>query len=204
MESKKEYSVVMSNQIETVIEFQLENRNRKTVFWRGILIVPIFIFISAFTHNADWSWTSGFLLFPTLLALVFRGIYPSYILSFNHALLELHTRVSAYALFLTDDYPSIERNPKIAVLLPDVEGGAKLGRFIQIFKIFLAIPLIIVGLIYAAAALFVTVIAWFATWSTGRYPEWALNIVLGTISFWNRIYGYALLLVTDEYPRFTL
>jgi hypothetical protein len=107
-------------------------------------------------------------------------------------------------LFLTDDYPSIERNPKIAVLLPDVEGGKKLGRFLQIFKIIFVIPLVIVGVIYAIGAMFVTFIAWISTWSTGTYPQWALDYILGTISFWNRIYGYALLMVTDEYPRFTL
>jgi hypothetical protein len=194
----------MSNQIETIIEYQLENRDKKTVFWRGILIVPVLIFISAFTQMSDWGWAGGFLILPTLLALVFRGIYPSYVLSFNHSLLELHTRVSAYALFLTDDYPSIERNPKIAVLLPDVDGGKKLGRFLQIFKVIFVIPLVIVGLIYAIGALFVTFVAWINTWSTGTYPQWALEYILGTISFWNRIYGYALLMVTDEYPRFTL
>jgi hypothetical protein len=194
----------MSTQVETIIEYQLENRDKKTVFWRGILAFPVFLFIASFTEMAHWGWTSGFLVVPTLLALVFTGKYPSYVLSFNHALIELQTRFTAYVLLLTDDYPSIERNPKIAVLLPDVEGGKKLGRLIQIFKIIFAIPLIVVGIVYAAGALFITVIAWVNTWSTGRYPEWALNYILGTIAFWNRLYGYALLLVTDEYPRFTL
>jgi hypothetical protein len=194
----------MSNQIETIIEHQLDNRDKKTVFWRGILAFPAVVFIASFSTMSDWGWTSGFLFLPTLLALVFRGIYPSYLLTFNHALIELNARIAAYVLLLTDDYPSIERNPKIAVLLPDVDGGKKLGRFIQIFKILFAIPLIIVGLFYAFAALVVTFFAWIHTWSTGRYPEWALGIVLGTIQFWNRLYGYALLLVTDEYPRFTL
>lgn len=194
----------MSTQVETIIEYQLENRDKKTVFWRGILAFPVFLFIASFTEMAHWGWTSGFLVVPTLLALVFTGKYPSYVLSFNHALIELQTRFTAYVLLLTDDYPSIERNPKIAVLLPDVEGGKKLGRLIQIFKIIFAIPLIVVGIGYAAGALFITVIAWVNTWSTGRYPEWALNYILGTIAFWNRLYGYALLLVTDEYPRFTL
>ena len=194
----------MSNQIETIIEYQLENRDKKTVFWRGILAVPVVIFISAFTEMTNWGWTSGFLLLPTLLAIVFTGKYPSYVLNFNHALLELHTRVTAYVLLLTDDYPSIERNPKIAVILPDVEGGKKLGRILQIFKVIFVIPLVIVGLIYAIGAMFVTFVAWIITWSTGTYPRWALDYILGTISFWNRIYGYALLMVTDEYPRFTL
>lgn len=194
----------MSNQVETLIEYQLENRNKKTVFWRGILAFPVICFVGAFSQMVQWGWTSGFLILPTLLALVFRGIYPSYILNFNHALIELQTRLTAYVLFLTDDYPSIERNPKVAVLLPDVEGGKKLGRFIQIFKLLFVIPLVIVGLVYAAGAMVVSFVAWIQTWSTGRYPAWALGIVLGTIEFWNRIYGYALLLVTDEYPRFTL
>jgi TRAP-type mannitol/chloroaromatic compound transport system permease small subunit len=194
----------MSNQIETLIEYQLENRDKKTVFWRGILVVPMICFIAAFSEMAQWGWTSGFLVLPVLLALVFRGVYPSYILSFNHALIELQTRVAAYVFLLTDDYPSIERNPKVAVLLPDVDGGKKLGRILQIFKIIFAIPLIIVGLFYMLAAFVVTFIAWIQTWSTGRYPEWALHIVLGTIQFWNRLYGYAMLMVTDEYPRFTL
>ncbi len=194
----------MSNQIETIIEYQLENRDKKTVFWRGILIVPVVAFLSAFSEMTHWSWTSGILFLPTLLALVFRGKYPSYVLSFNHALLELQTRVTAYALFLTDDYPSIERNPKVAVILPDVEGGAKLGRGIQIFKLLFAIPLVIVGLFYSIAAIFVTIVAWILTWSTGRYPAWALHLVLGTTQYWNRVSGYAILLVTDEYPRFTL
>ena len=194
----------MSNQIETIIEYQLENRDKKTVFWRGILAFPVVIFLTTFTEMAHWGWTSGFLVVPTILALVFTGKYPSYVLTFNHALIELQTRVTAYVLLLTDEYPSIERNPKIAVLLPDVEGGKKLGRILQIFKVILVIPLVIVGLIYAIGAAFVTIAAWIHTWSTGRYPEWALNYILGTIQFWNRVYGYALLMVTDEYPRFTL
>ncbi len=194
----------MSNQIETLIEYQLDNRDKKTVFWRGILAFPVVLFLASFTEMAHWGWTSGFLVVPTLLALVFTGKYPSYVLSFNHALIELQTRVTSYVFLLTDDYPSIERNPKVAVLLPDVEGGAKLGRGIQILKVIFAIPLVIVGLIYMIAAFAATFIAWIQTWSTGRYPEWALHLVLGTIQFWNRVAGYALLMVTDEYPRFTL
>ena len=151
-----------------------------------------------------WGWTSGIVVVPTVLALVVRGVYPSYVLSFNHALLELQNRIAAYLFFLTDDYPSIERNPNIAILLPDVDGGRKLNRWLPIVKWIAAIPLVIVGLVYVAVALLVSLAAWVSTWSTGTYPQWALNIVLGTIQFWNRVYGYAVLLVTDEYPSFSL
>ena len=194
----------MANQVETIINVQLENRNKKTVFWRIILAVPVVFFVVSFTPMADEAWTTGLIILPVVLGLVVRGIYPSYVLSFNHGLIELETRLVAYVLLLTDDYPSIERNPNIAVLLPDVDGGKKLNRFMPLVKWILAIPLVIVGLVYALLTLIVTFIAWIVTWSTGTYPRWALDIVLGTIKFWNRIYGYAILLVTDEYPGFSL
>ena len=194
----------MANQVETIINVQLENRDKKTVFWRGILAAPVVVFVIAFTPMADEAWATGLIILPVVLALVVRGIYPSYVLSFNHGLIELETRLVAYVLLLTDDYPSIERNPNVAVLLPDVDGGKKLNRFMPLVKWILAIPLVIVGLVYALLALIITFVAWIVTWSTGTYPRWALDIVLGTIKFWNRVYGYAILLVTDEYPGFSL
>jgi hypothetical protein len=194
----------MSNQVETIIQVQLTNRDKKTVFWRGILAVPVVVFLASFTQGNDAAWTSGLIVLPLVLALLFRGVYPSYLLSFNHSMMELNARLSSYVLLLTDDYPSIERNPNIAVLLPDTEGGKKLSRGLPLIKWFLAIPLVIVGLLYAALALVYTFIAWIITWSTGNYPAWALDVVLGTIKFWNRIYGYAVILVTDEYPSFSL
>jgi hypothetical protein len=194
----------MSNQVETIIQVQLTNREKKTVFWRGILALPVVVFLASFTQGNDAAWTSGLIVLPLVLALLFRGVYPSYLLSFNHSMMELNARLSSYVLLLTDDYPSIERNPNIAVLLPDTEGGKKLSRGLPLVKWFLAIPLVIVGLLYAALALVYTFIAWIITWSTGNYPAWALDVVLGTIKFWNRIYGYAVILVTDEYPSFSL
>jgi hypothetical protein len=194
----------MSNQVETVIQVQLTNRDKKTVFWRGFLAVPVVAFLASFSQGTDAAWASGLIVLPLVLTLLFRGVYPSYLLSFNHSVMELNARLSSYVLLLTDDYPSIERNPNVAVLLPDIEGGKKLSRGLPLIKWFLAIPLVIVGLLYAALALVYTFIAWIITWSTGNYPAWALDVVLGTIKFWNRIYGYTVILVTDEYPSFSL
>jgi hypothetical protein len=194
----------MSNQVETVIQVQLTNRDKKTVFWRGFLAVPVVAFLASFSQGTDAAWASGLIVLPLVLTLLFRGVYPSYLLSFNHSVMELNARLSSYVLLLTDDYPSIERNPNVAILLPDIEGGKKLSRGLPLIKWFLAIPLVLVGLLYAALALVYTFIAWIITWSTGNYPAWALDVVLGTIKFWNRIYGYAVILVTDEYPSFSL
>ena len=194
----------MSRQIKTDIEIAYKNRNKTTVFWRGILVFPVAVFVGAFAVNSNWDWAAGFVILPALLSLVIREVYPSYLLTFNHALLELQTRVIAYALLLTDDYPSIERNKNIAVIFPDIKGGKTLNRWLPLIKWFLAIPLIVVGVIYTLIALVMTLIAWIVTFSTGNYPKWAGKFVFGTLRFWNRVNGYAFLLVSDKYPSFSL
>lgn len=184
-----------SQQVEVLFTPELNGRNRKTVFFRYILVAPIALLAGLLTVS---------LFPPVLLSLLFRKRYPSYALTFNHALLELHVRIAAYIYLLTDDYPSIERNPKIAVLFPDIEGGAKLSRGLPLIKWFLAIPLIVVGYFYSLAALVITFIAWIRVSATGAYPAWGLRIVVGSVKFWSRIAGYAFILVTDEYPSFKL
>jgi len=195
----------VSNQVETSIEIQLTNRDRRTVFFRGLLVFPMAIFIASFTQSMQAGAAFGGLLFaPVLLALLVRGVYPSYVLSFNKSMLELNARISAYALLLTDEYPSIEANPNIKVDLPEIDGGAKLSRVLPLVKWLFAIPLFIVGIVYAVIGLVLTFFAWIITSATGNYPEGIANFVLSTIEFWNRLYGYAVILVTDDYPSFTL
>jgi len=194
----------MSNQVKTDIKIKYKDRNRTTVFWRGILAFPVIIFVATFNVGTSGIGAAGVIVIPALLAIVFRGKYPSYVLTFNHALIELSTRLAAYLLILNDKYPSIEGNSKVEVTFPDVDGGSKLNRGLPLVKWFLAIPHYIVGAVYLVISLGATLIAWVQTSITGRYPEWAGEIVLGTISYWNRVQGYMLLLVTDKYPSFKL
>jgi len=196
----------MSNQIEPQIDVTLTERNRLTALFRIILVVPMAIFIASFapnwSNNTD-SWSVGLLILPAALAIVFRQIYPSYLLAFNEALLSLQTRVDAYVLLLTDEYPSIEENDVVSVTFPEVDAKA-LNRWLPLIKWFLAIPLYLVGIAYIIYAAFLTLFAWFSILFTGNYPEFCAEGVVGTIAYWNRVVGYALVLVTDEYPTFSL
>ncbi len=201
----------MSNQIETQIDVSLTERNRLTAFFRIILVVPVFLFVASFapTSSSDFSsdnWSAygaGLLALPAGLAIVFRQVYPSYVLAFNEALLSLQTRLDAYLLLLTDEYPSIEENDVVSVTFPEVD-AKQLNRWLPLVKWFLALPLYLVGIVYVIYSAFLTVIAWFSVLFTGNYPEFCAEGVVGTIAYWNRVAGYALLLVTDEYPTFSL
>ena len=198
----------MANQIETFITVQLENRDRKSVALRIFLVVPIAIFLSSFTAwsgSAEAStFLAGLLFMPVVLALVFRGIYPSYALEFNKSLLSLSTRVTAYILVLNDNYPSIEESADVKITYPEIDGGAKLNRYLPLVKWLLAVPLYIVGLVYVLYGLAVLLFAWITILFTGKMPASSGQVLLGITQYWNRVNGYAFLLVTDEYPSFSL
>jgi hypothetical protein len=200
----------MSNQIETQIDVTLTERNRVTALFRLILVVPIAIFLAAFSPSSlslsgsdVGSMFAGFFVLPVALALVFRQVYPSYLLAFNEALLSLQTRVDAYILLLTDEYPSIEENDVVSVTFPEVDATA-LNRWLPLVKWFIAIPHYLLGFAYIIYGGFLTIFAWLSILFTGNFPEFCAEGIVGVIAYWNRVTGYALLLVTDEYPTFSL
>jgi hypothetical protein len=195
----------MSKQVQTKLVVNTRKRNRATTFFRPILIIPILIFVSTFSSNNSGAVSISFILaVPVLLALVFRRIYPSYIYEFNHSFLELQNRIAIYALYLTDVFPTIEKNKSVVITLPEVRGGKALNRWLPLIKWFLAIPLYVVGAIYLLVTIIYTVLAWFSIVFTGKYPKFAIDFVVGTVQFWNRVTGYAFILVTDEYPTFSV
>jgi hypothetical protein len=80
------------------------------------------------------------------LAIVVRQVYPSYVLAFNDALLSLQTRVDAYLLLLSDEYPSIEENDVVSVTFPEVD-AQQLNRWLPLIKWLLALPLYLAGIV---------------------------------------------------------
>jgi hypothetical protein len=69
---------------------------------------------------------------------------------------------------------------------------------------FLAIPHYIVLLFLDIGVLVSVVVVWFAILFTGRYPRGLFDFVEGAYRWHNRVIGYALILVTDQYPPFSL
>jgi hypothetical protein len=53
-------------------------------------------------------------------------------------------------------------------------------------------------------AFFAVIIAWLAILFTGTYPRGLFDFVVGVFRWHNRVVGYALTLVTDQYPPFRL
>jgi len=195
-----------------------EEHNRVTTLFRLILVIPIGIVLTALTAGVTNTvntergevvrTTSGGIaagLFAvTLLMIVFRQRYPRWWFDFALELTRFSARVGAYVALLTDQYPSTveEQSVHLDVDYPDVERD--LNRWLPLVKWLLAIPHYLILIVLSVGGFFAVVIAWFAILFTGRYPRGLFDFVVGISRWWLRVEAYAILLVSDRYPPFSL
>jgi hypothetical protein len=135
--------------------------------------------------------------------LLFRKKYPLWWAGWNRELLRFGNRVHAYSLLMDDRYPSTDEEQAVHLEFPD-PNGAELSRGLPLVKWFLAIPHYFLLFFLYIAVFFVAIIAWFAILFTGRYPRSLFDFNEGVLRWQNRVVAYALILVTDRYPPFSL
>ena len=192
--------------------------NRLTSFFRIFAVIPIAIILGLLTgpgtswrehaHTAGWTMGTasgvGIIFFATLLMILFKQKYPKWWFDWNLNITKFGARVFSYLTLITDIYPSTdeEQAVHIDILYPDVKKD--LNRWYPIFKWFLAIPHYIVLCFLSFAALVCVIISWFAILFTGRYPRGLFGFVVGVYRWSIRVMSYAFMLVTDEYPPFSL
>ena len=169
--------------------------NRLTTFFRPILIIPIAIIINLLSSG---------LAFATLLMLVFRLKYPRWWFDFARELARLNMRVGAYAALLMDTYPSTTKDQAVNLNVDYPNADKDLSRWLPLVKWLLAIPHYIILLVLWIFAFFAILIAWFAILITGRYPAGLFNYVVGVFRWTVRVQAYVSLLVTDQYPPFSM
>jgi hypothetical protein len=193
------------------IDYPERKLNRLTTFFRPLTIIPIAVIQGLVAgmvvrgNSEDFIFVSGGILFlPTALMLLFRQKYPGWWFEWNLALTRFNTRVMAYAVLLTDEYPSTDEEQAVHVEIPYPHAGVELNRWLPLVKWFLAIPHYIVLFFLALAVLFCVIIAWFAILFTGRYPPALFDFVVGVFRWSLRVVAYAFLLTTDRYPPFSL
>jgi len=140
----------------------------------------------------------------TVLMLLFTHTYPRWWFDFVRELTRFGARVGAYAALLTDQYPSVVEEQAVHLEIDYPDAKNDLSRWMPLVKWFLAIPHYIVLAVLGAGAVFAIIIAWFAILFTGKYPECLFNYVVGVFRWGLRVNAYVSLLVTDEYPPFSL
>jgi hypothetical protein len=202
--------------VQFAVEYPQEPLNRLTTAFRIFVAIPILIVIatlggheSAYGGQAGHTvtiagGTAGLLAIAPALMIIFRQKYPRWWFDWNIEFLRFSNRVGVFLALMTDRYPSTDEHQSIALdfAYPDAKNG--LNRWLPIVKWLLAIPHYIVLFFLWIGAFFAVIFAWFAILFTGRYPQGLFDYVQGVFRWTNRVVGYSLVLVTDEYPPFRL
>jgi len=186
--------------------------NRLTTFFRLIVAIPILIVLAALGNeygswSNDWGFAAGgggLLFFPPLLMIVFRQKYPRWWYDWNLELMRFSNRVGVYLGLMDDEYPSTDEQQSVTLDFPYPDARNGLNRWLPLVKWLLAIPHYLILIFLGLAAFVAVILAWFAILFTGRYPRGIFDFVEGVLRWSNRVVGYALILVTDEYPPFSL
>ena len=202
--------------IRLVVDDDLQ-RSRLTVFFRLLLAIPHFFWIVL--------WSLGVLVLAVVawfVALV-KGRLPNGLHDFFAMYVRYVTHLGAYLSIAANPYPGFTGTPgyPVDVVIP---GPERQGRWAIAFRIFLALPaLILAGVLgwtasgggganagdgsgeawtsgFAGIAILCGVLGWFAAVALGRMPNGLRDLAAYGIGYSARAYAYTLLL-TDRYPN---
>jgi hypothetical protein len=174
-------------------------QSRVTVFFRCFMPIP-HIVVLYFLGIAQ-----AVVAFLAWFAILFTGRYPAGMFGFSVGVLRWQTRVNAYTWLLTGRYPPFSMDddgayPVRVSVTVATEGRNRLTTF---FRPLMVIPHFIVLIFVAIAAAVVLFISWFAALFTAQVPEGMHNFLGGVTRWSTRVSAYMMLL-TDEYPPFSL
>lgn len=193
-------------------------RDRFTVFVRLLWSIPALVLVALLTGSASQTFqdeagkqvsSSGGgiatgLFAATALMILFRQRYPRWWFDFNLELSRFSTRVGAYLILLTDQYPSTVDKQSVHLNIDYPNAKKDLNRWLPLVKWFLAIPHYLVLFVLFVGVVFATVIAWFSIVLTGNHPKSLFDFAVGVGRYSLRVEAYAFLLTTDKYPPFSL
>jgi hypothetical protein len=174
-------------------------QNRLSVLLRIIFAIPTMIALIIFGIVAE---------VITLIAwfvIVITGKYPSGMANFVEGYAHLSARATGYMWLLTDKSPGFSTGPDESYpirlsLQTQLDGRNRVTVF---FRIFMLIPHAIALYIITLIGEIVVFISWIAALVTGSVPLGMHNFIAGWSRWQARVGAYALLL-TDEYPPFSL
>jgi len=170
--------------------------SRGTTFFRLLLAIP-WLIVSIF-----WGILFLFTHFFAWIALIILGRYPEWLYNFNSGVVRFGVRVYAWVYLQTDEWPpfGLADDPAypIRVNIPE-QPEERQSRLKALFRLILALPMLLVSYAVNYMHLWVGVIAWLTIVFRGYQPEGINNALTFINGFYARLYAYIAFL-TDEYP----
>jgi hypothetical protein len=174
----------------------VEQRNRLTAFFRLILAIPLAIWLYIYAIIATIAVVIAW------FAIVITGGYPQGLYDFVSGYLRFATRFTGYAALLCDPYPSFggSDDPAYPIRM-EFERLEQYSRSKTLFRIILAIPIVILRYVMGLLLEIGAVGAWIVILFTGKMPQGLFDVMVLANSYTARSDAY-LLLLTETYPPF--
>jgi hypothetical protein len=168
-------------------------QRRATVAIRFILAIPHFLALYFLGIAAFVVVVIGW------LGALVTGRLPRFAATYLSGYLRWYSRVGAYLLLLTDEYPPFAFGDAAYPVRLAV-GSGKLNRLTVLFRIILAIPAAIVSILLTSGFTTIVIfIGWLTALIAGRLPASLHQAFAAVLRYTIRYYGY-LYLLTGAYP----
>ncbi|HKG44686.1 MAG TPA: DUF4389 domain-containing protein [Gaiellaceae bacterium] len=172
-------------------------RARLTVFFRLLLAIPHFIWVTLWGLIVALAWIVGW------FAALVTGRLPDGLHDFIATWLRYATHVRAYTLLVADPFPPFTGREGSYPIDLQVDRAREQSRLIVFFRVILAIPALFVSNLLSQLNQLLAIFSWFIALVTGRVPEGLRNFAVLAMRFETQSYGYVLLL-TERYPSFNV
>jgi hypothetical protein len=168
-------------------------RSRLTVFFRLLLALPHFVWITL------WSVAATLAAIAAWVVALITGRPPAALHRFLSAFVRYASHLSAYVALTANPFPGFTGTAGSYPVDPVLPPPDRQRRLVTLFRLFLALPAFAVssaigGLLFAGAFL-----GWFASLALGRMPHSLREAQAYSLRYSAQVLSY-LLLVTDRYP----
>jgi Domain of unknown function (DUF4389) len=167
-------------------------RNRLTVFFRLLLAIPHFIWLTL------WAIAAEIAVLIAWFAALFTGGVPNGLHNFIASWLRYSTRVTAYVFPLADPFPPCSSSGSYPVDVR-IDSAQPQSRLTVVFRIFLAIPALVLTYVFRIVNQIIALLGWFYSLATGRMNEGMRNTSAWLLRYEVQTWGY-LFLLTGKYP----
>jgi hypothetical protein len=168
-------------------------RSRLTVFFRLLLVIPHLIWL------ALWGIVAFFAAIANWFATLASGVSPESLHGFLAAYIRYQNHVYAYLFLIADPFPGFSGHAGSYSVDPVIEGPREQNRWKVFFRLFLALPALVLDGAYGGLLFVVALLGWFASLANARMPVGMRNAGALALRYSVQTNGY-LLLLTDTYP----
>ena len=178
--------------VRIVVTDELE-RSRLTVFFRLFLVIPHFVWL------ALWFVAAFFAAIAAWVVALLMGRVPTTLHRFLAAYVRYATYVFAYVYLVGRKFPGFTGRAGSYGVDVEIDPPTRQSRWKTLFRLFLAIPALLLEGTLGGVLLVVAFLAWWYALVRGRMPEGLRNLGAACLRYSAQTYAY-FFLVTGRYP----